>query len=216
MANRERSFKKRFLIGIPTLVLVVLVLLPHEIMDWSVICPKCLQHAYTHEMTFRSMSYGKRITLSQTDGGTTNPAGSGFEIPAVSPKTYEDIFGEPCDHAFERGSFKFKRAIFFGLIPYVHQDGRGTGWWEYRGRVAAVGGLFAAYGRIGDRALAKESYRLIDTVQPMKDPQSRPSFNRDLPAILTQFGEELTSATSAEEWRTANNGFAEKVKALKQ
>ncbi|MBI4879641.1 MAG: hypothetical protein HY812_08290 [Planctomycetes bacterium] len=133
----------------------------------SAICPRCLQHAYIHQ---KSLLYVipiyRNTTLSQSHGGLMSSATFSPRIPQVNPGTYEEILGGPCDHVFKHGGFGVTQGFIIGGL---HADGREEHWSRVTPRLRAIGALYGAYGRTGDRETIAAIYELIDSAFPVDD-----------------------------------------------
>jgi hypothetical protein len=130
---------------------------------YSAICPKCLQHAYMTEKDVYGLLIWRSIRLLQSPGGLMSVATFSPPIPRVSPVLYRKICGESCRHGFKKGSFGGGR----GFLAPAQEDGGCRGWLAYRPRINAIEALYATYGRVQDRDLARGTYTLIDHTWPL-------------------------------------------------
>ena len=144
------------------LVISVILLFGYKTWDISSVCPKCLQHAYIHKKDVYGLPIYKSIKLRQNPGGIMSSASFSPSIPDISPKLYTEIFEKECSHEFKRGGFGFNT---FGL----HGDGSFCEWDFFVNRMDFIEAVYIAYSNTKSKKLAKETYRIIDTIFPVED-----------------------------------------------
>jgi len=131
--------------------------------DNSAICPKCLQHAYIHEVRVFGLPVLRDVKLHQGPGGIMSPTLFSPEIPSVEPKTYEEINGTRCRHSFKRGGMGITC-----LLSGCHADGMRAEWKLFLPRVAVTEALYVAFRKTGDKETARALYDLIDAAYPTR------------------------------------------------
>jgi hypothetical protein len=136
-----------------------------EDLDASAICPKCLQHAFIHEVrVLGSLAY-RKTHLRQAGGGIGSTSAFSPPIPAVDPATYERIHGARCDHQFMYGGVGGTSGM---LCARMNWDGFSSQWRSFTPRIGATQALFVAFGKTGDRQTALAVYRLIEEAYPIE------------------------------------------------
>jgi hypothetical protein len=162
--TRTRRWKKRLIVAIVVVFVAwAVVETGYEALDISAICPKCLQHAYIHEVRVHGICVYRTVRPRQHAGGIMSSTTFSPPIPRVSPALYEQILNEKCRHDYQYGGFGCSHGL---LLPGAHEDGAYGQWRACQLRIDATKALYVAFARFQNRALAAETYHRIDTTVP--------------------------------------------------
>jgi hypothetical protein len=151
---------KRALWIVAAIVIALVILNQASVREgYSGVCIRCLQGVSGTDHTFFGIRWLHEEHLTSGGGGLMSPAIFGPKVPKGGSRTYEEIFGVPCDHQIVRTGFCRYSGGTVGCGSY-------GGGQEYELRIALLQNLFAAFHRVPDRQLAQETYALIDKLYP--------------------------------------------------
>jgi hypothetical protein len=114
-------------------------------------------------------------------------------------QAYQELFGQPCPHVMKKGGF--------GHNPGCGMTAEGM---VYSGRNKAVKALFEVYQRTTDRALAQESFVLVEKLFPERTTSisyfSGESERTNQTSIgeMCQYAEWLDQVETSAEWQSVN------------
>lgn len=170
---------EKFFIQILIVLGCVILFFSQASVSSSFVCPHCLQTAGMVEKEVLGITvYRSKLKLRDeysAQGG----------LP-VDPNLYTQIIGRPCTHNFKRAGFC---RYTFGMVG-CGSYGSGS---LFRHRNLATEEVYRAYGRVGDKALARKTLGLLETWQPAN---STLSANSSILGLNYQ----LASVTNAQQW----------------
>jgi hypothetical protein len=151
--------KKRWIV-LTLIIAFILFTVGGRRIDIALTCPLCLQSGDRVEKDLFGIPYYRHQSLRRYPGGIDTPFGVGPRSGYVDPKLYEEIFGHPCTHEFKKGGFCRSTYGLVGCGAY----GEGS---RLRVRNEVAVEIFHAYSRVHDKAIARKTFDLIESLQPI-------------------------------------------------
>ena len=180
------------------------------VVDYGATCTRCLQR----QKGLETWLLGARVWHTEK---LAPPLWVGYDpddppLPAVAPKIYEEIFGQPCDHLFKREGFGREQHSFLMSSIGCGQYPDGI---AFSPRANFIEALYRLHKRVKNPPFARATYAVLDQLFP---PNTSITAALDLhheamwpTSYLAQATAILNLIDSEAEWKTAldffNNSF---------